>query len=204
MRVKQLLGVILAITLFSAVCSAGDFSFAGNFTNVNQVQYFTFTVTSGSTVVIQSYSYGGGTNSVGARILRGGFDPSITLFFGTGPSAPLFKTGDDEFGCQQGTRDTLSKVCYDVYWQRTSQSADLNSDLMAFEPGTYTPWRSRITETSPGRRSAMPSAAREAASIATAIGGRSPPAPSPIACAPAVMATGRSISREPPALKLDN
>src|SRR5206468_6143679 len=138
MRVKQLLGVVIAITLFSAVCSAGDFSFAGNFTNVNQVQYFTFTVTSGSTVAIQSYSYGGGTNSAGAKILRGGFDPSITLFVGTGSAAPIYKAGDDEYGCQQGTRDTVSKVCYDVFWQRTSQPADPNNDVVAFEPGTYT------------------------------------------------------------------
>jgi len=138
MRVTKLLGVILGITLFSAVCSAGDFSFTGNLANVNQVQFFTFTVTSGSTVTIQSYSYAGGTNSAGRTIVRGGFDPSITLFYGTGASAPSYKIGDDEYGCAQGTRDTISKVCYDVYWEATSQPADPNSDVVAFEPGTYT------------------------------------------------------------------
>ena len=137
MRVK-LFGMILAIALCSTFCSAGDFSFTGNFTNVNQVQLFTFTVTSGSTVVIQSYSYGAGTNSAGAAIQRGGFDPSIALFYGTSPTASLYKTADDEYGCQQGIRDTATKVCYDVYWQGTSQSAAPNSDVVAFEPGTYT------------------------------------------------------------------
>ena len=138
MRIKQLCGVIFLITLLCGISSAGTFSFAGSFTNTNQVQYFTFTVADGATVVIQSYSYGGGTNGAGVRIARGGFDPSVTLFNGTSATAPLFKTGDDEYGCAQGTRDTISKVCYDVYWRGTAQPADPNSGVIAFEPGTYT------------------------------------------------------------------
>ena len=96
---KQLLVLIAMIALSASVCSAGDFSFAGTFTNVNQVQYITFTVTSGSKVVIQSYGYGGGTNSAGDQIQRGGFDPAIVMFHGTGASAPVYKVSDDEYGC---------------------------------------------------------------------------------------------------------
>src|ERR1700761_2250079 len=102
MYVKQTLGVILAITLCCTFCSAGNFSFTGNFTNVNQVQYVTFTVSNGSAVVIQSYGYAGGTNQAGTKIARGGFDPSIVLFYGTSSSAPLYYVGDDEYGCAQG------------------------------------------------------------------------------------------------------
>src|ERR1043165_169612 len=114
---KQLLVLIAMIALSASVCSAGDFSFAGTFTNVNQVQYITFTVTSGSKVVIQSYGYGGGTNSAGDQIQRGGFDPAIVMFHGTGASAPVYKVSDDEYGCAQGVRDTVTNVCYDVYWE---------------------------------------------------------------------------------------
>jgi hypothetical protein len=137
MRIK-FFGVIIAIALCGTFCSAGDFSFTGNFSNVNQVQLFTFTVSNGSKVVIQSYGYAGGTNGAGAVIQRGGFDPSIALFYGTSSTAPLYKTADDEYGCAEGVRDSATRVCYDVYWEGTAQYADPNSDVMAFEPGTYT------------------------------------------------------------------
>jgi MBG domain (YGX type) len=137
MRVKQLFCVIIVITLFSSVCFAGDFSFTGGLTDVNQVQYFTLTVASGSKVVIQSYSYGGGTNVAGAQIQRGGFDPAIALFHGTSSSATLYNTGDDEYGCAQGVRDSVSNVCYDVYWEATSQLTEASGAVVTFEPGIY-------------------------------------------------------------------
>src|SRR5947209_5572275 len=137
MHVKKILMGILAFTLLSTICSAGDFSFSGTFTDTNQVQYITFTVNSGSKVVIQSYSYGGGTNAAGLSIQRGGFDPSVVLFRGTDSFAPVFKTTDDEYGCAQGTRDAVTNICYDVYWEGTSQPTDPGAPVAAFEPGRY-------------------------------------------------------------------
>src|SRR5690242_12666474 len=86
MQLKKTVLLIVGITACSLLCSAGDFSFTGNFTDLDQVQYFTFTVSGGSTVSIRTYSYAGGTNAAGVAIARGGFDPTIALFHGTDPS----------------------------------------------------------------------------------------------------------------------
>jgi hypothetical protein len=137
MRVKQFLLVITAITCLCSFASAGDFSFTGTFSDVNQVQYFTFTVAAGQKVVIQSYSYAGDSNAAGTSIQGGGFDPYISLFQGSGSSAPLFKSGDDEFSCQHIGRDPITKVCYDVYWEGTAQ-APAPGTIGVFEAGTYT------------------------------------------------------------------
>src|SRR4051794_14483273 len=107
MRVRVTLFVILAITLASAFCSAADFSFSGTFTGVNQVQNITFTVGSGSTVVIRSFGYAGGTNSTGTLIPAGGFDPVLFLFEGSGSAATLIDRNDDELNCLHVARDPV-------------------------------------------------------------------------------------------------
>jgi hypothetical protein len=63
---------------------ADNFSFTGSFTNDNDVQFFNFTVGALSTVTLRTFSYAGGTNSAGASIARGGFDPILALFNSAG------------------------------------------------------------------------------------------------------------------------
>jgi len=87
------LHALFASLLVSGSASAADFSFTGNFTNDNEVQEFNFSVAgSPSDVTLRTWSYAGGTNVAGAVISRGGFDPIVTLFDGTGN---LISSNDD-------------------------------------------------------------------------------------------------------------
>ena len=43
---------------------------------------------------------------------EGGFDPAVTLFVGTGPSATLFDF-DDDGTCPPGNIDSVSGACFD-------------------------------------------------------------------------------------------
>lgn len=126
MRLGKLVLVLLAFSLSSAVCKADNFSFTGNFSTINDVQLFTFTVGANSNVVLRSYSYAGGTNSAGTVIAEGGFDPILAIFLGTGPSAVQIGQNDDG-ACGKVPVDSVTGACYDVY---------LEQDNLA--PGIYT------------------------------------------------------------------
>jgi len=105
----------VAVMSTSAVfCRADNFSFTGNFSGVNEVQLFTFTVGSGSNVVLRSYSYAGGTNAAGAVIAAGGFDPILALFQGTGSSALEIGQNDDG-PASVVPADPVTGAHYDTY-----------------------------------------------------------------------------------------
>jgi hypothetical protein len=75
----------IGITLESRSANAANLFFSGNFTSPNDAPSFVFTADGSSTVTIQSYSWGGGTNVDGTTtILPGGFDPHLFLFDGAG------------------------------------------------------------------------------------------------------------------------
>lgn len=78
---KIINAAILAICFVTGSAHATDFSFAGNFTNDNQVQEFNFAIAGPATdVTLRTWSYAGGTNAAGDEIDRGGFDSIVTLF----------------------------------------------------------------------------------------------------------------------------
>jgi hypothetical protein len=84
---SQLKGLLLILGLAaSAVATAvpANFSFAGTFTDDDDVQLFNFTANGTSTARLISYSYAGGTQANGNTVLRGGFDPILALFDSTG------------------------------------------------------------------------------------------------------------------------
>src|SRR5690349_5338189 len=112
---KKIALLIAFLALTTALCSAANFSFSGTFTNVNQVQYFTFTVSAGQHIVIKTYGYAGGTNSSGVTIPAGGFDPLLAVFKGTGNSATLLYKSDDAFECAHVNQDSTTHQCYDAY-----------------------------------------------------------------------------------------
>jgi hypothetical protein len=114
MRFAKTLLAIGTLVLSSAVCQASDFSFTGNFSTINDVQLFTFTVGAGSNVVLRSFGYAGGTNAAGTVIARGGFDPILALFQGTGASAVEIGQNDDG-GCGTVAADAVTGNCYDTY-----------------------------------------------------------------------------------------
>jgi hypothetical protein len=119
------------LTLTAVLCAlagslpAADFSFAGMFTADNNVQPFEFTVGSTSTITLRSWSYAGGTNAAGDLIARGGFDPILALFSGTG-SAAVFVNQNDDGGCGLVAADSGTGECWDTFFSAT------------VGPGTYT------------------------------------------------------------------
>lgn len=78
---KIIKACILAIGFVTGTANAADFSFTGEFKDVDEVQEFNFTVLgAASDVMLRTWSYAGGTNAAGMDIARGGFDPVVTLF----------------------------------------------------------------------------------------------------------------------------
>lgn len=122
MRLTKALIAVLALSVSSAVCRADNFSFTGNFSDINEVQLFTFTVGTTSTVTLRTYGYAGGTNSAGQVIAQGGFDPILALFQGTGPTAIKIGQNDDG-GCGFVPRDSATGSCWDTYLQLTGLDA---------------------------------------------------------------------------------
>src|SRR5689334_4991791 len=84
MRSSIALGVLASLGLFSSVSLGASFSFTGLFTQDDQVQFFSFVLNAPGTVTLETWSYGGGTNSGGQAIPSGGFDPVLSVFDSTG------------------------------------------------------------------------------------------------------------------------
>jgi hypothetical protein len=121
MKLKTAAG-ILALAALATGAQATNLSFTGAFDHDNDVQRFTFTVNNTSTVALRSWSYAGGVNALGDTIARGGFDPILSLFDGTG--AKLYE--QDDASCSDVAADLMTGRCYDVAY---------TSELAA---GTYT------------------------------------------------------------------
>jgi hypothetical protein len=80
----QIAGLLLACSGLQGLASASVISSTGTFVSDDQVFQLTFTLSTASTVTIQSFGYGGGTNGAGMLIPRGGFATDVTVFFADG------------------------------------------------------------------------------------------------------------------------
>lgn len=107
--------------LAASLASAANFSFTGSLTRDDEVQLFNFTVGSTSTVTLRTWSYAGGVNAAGTTIARGGFDPILALFNGSGA---LINQNDD--GGSNVPADSVTGAEFDTYLQSS------------LTPGTYT------------------------------------------------------------------
>jgi hypothetical protein len=93
------------LVLLSHMASAASISWQGALGlaegAANSTATYKFSVSTASTVTIQSYGYGGsggaagGANLAGAVIPAGGFDPYISVFAGAGRSATFLVSNDD-------------------------------------------------------------------------------------------------------------
>jgi len=110
------LGVVAA-----SLASAANFSFQGALTRDDEVQLFTFSVGSASTVTLRTWSYAGGVNAAGTTIARGGFDPILALFNSSGA---VINENDD--GGTNVPADAVTGSNFDTFLQST------------LNPGTYT------------------------------------------------------------------
>lgn len=92
-----------ALAFWGTLASAASSSLVGQLdpNNPQDVLLHPFTLTAPGTVTIQSWGYGGsagapgGVNAAGAAIAGGGFDPYVSLFAGSGPSATFLASNDD-------------------------------------------------------------------------------------------------------------
>ena len=98
---KRFLKAAVAATVLaagSASALAANVSFTGHLAAANDVQLFNFTLNATSNVTLRTWSYAGGVNAAGSAIGAGGFDPIVSLFFGSGSTALLIGASDDGFG----------------------------------------------------------------------------------------------------------
>ncbi|SDF20132.1 PEP-CTERM protein-sorting domain-containing protein [Massilia sp. PDC64] len=121
MKLRIVAGM-LALAAFTTGAQAINLSFTGVFQHDNDVQRFTFTVNGKSVVTLRSWSYAGGVNALGDTIARGGFDPILSLFDGTG--AKLYE--QDDASCSDVAADLMTGRCFDVKY------------TSALAAGTYT------------------------------------------------------------------
>jgi len=73
-----------ALVALSGPAMAANFSYTGTFADDDDVELFSFTLSTATTVTLATYGYAGGTMADGTVIAAGGFDPILTLFDGAG------------------------------------------------------------------------------------------------------------------------
>ena len=102
--------------------TAGNFSFTGNFTHDNDVQLFNFSIASTTDVFLQTYSFGGGTNSAGNAISAGGFTPFFSLFEGSGLQSQISASTNPSTcgGSNPANPDPVTGSCWDTFLDLTS------------------------------------------------------------------------------------
>ncbi|MGA2813465.1 MAG: DVUA0089 family protein, partial [Candidatus Acidiferrum sp.] len=82
------LSVLLFVSVYPAIADSTA-SYTGSLASSSDVYSLVFNVggTTGQTVTVQTWSFGGGVNAAGNTIPAGGFDPFVAIFDGTGPTA---------------------------------------------------------------------------------------------------------------------
>lgn len=112
----------------TASATPSDFSFNGTFSSDDNVQLFNFTAGGSSNIVLRTWSYAGGTNAAGDTIARGGFDPILALFDGSG----AFINQNDDGGCSLVAADALTGQCWDTYFGATLAAGHYTVAIMEY------------------------------------------------------------------------
>lgn len=108
------LGLALLTPGAQPAMAATNFSFNGTFTHDNGVQLFHFSIGSATTVTLQTFSFGGGTNAAGNPVAAGGFTPVFSLFDADG-GAITNSLGADSSQCGAGAADSATGACWDTF-----------------------------------------------------------------------------------------
>jgi hypothetical protein len=115
MPLRTPMSFLSLLLILSGLAYADSLSFTGSLdpNNPNDVYLDTFTLSSASNLIVQSWGYGGssgapgGTNAAGTVIPSGGFDTYLSLFSGTGATA-TFVASNDDGGCGPASPDPAS------------------------------------------------------------------------------------------------
>ena len=124
----NLIKAILLVTMASPFAVADSFSFTGSLAADDSVQLFSFTLTSASTITLQTYSYAGGLNQSGLVIPRGGFDPILSLFDSAGA---LINENDD--GYANVPADSATGQHWDSYIHTTLAAGTYTVSLTQYD-----------------------------------------------------------------------
>jgi hypothetical protein len=79
--------------LAQLTASGAGLFYTGTLATPESVFETSFTLSSSETITFQTWGFGGGTNGAGSVIPAGGFDPLISLFNGTVPTATMYVDG---------------------------------------------------------------------------------------------------------------
>jgi len=104
---RALVNLIAAAALLAAPAYSSPMlvSYTGNLASAESDFVQAFVLTATSNVIIQTWSFGGGTNAAGTVIPAGGFDPLVAIFSGSGAGAAILTDG---MGNPIADADTLS------------------------------------------------------------------------------------------------
>jgi hypothetical protein len=118
----QVVGLMAACCCLPGIAAAGTFSYSGVFDTDDQVWQVQFTVPFTTTVTLESFSYGGGTNGNGTTFDPGGFGPDLSLFYATGTQAFIVDDaigGNIPDGCGPRSIDGAVNLCLDSYFTQS-------------------------------------------------------------------------------------
>lgn len=95
--------VISCVSGASCTTTAAGISGTGTFAIPEDVFLESFTLAASTTVTVQTYGFGGGTNAAGSVIPPGGFDSLVALFSGPPTSASILMSGGNSIASAPGT-----------------------------------------------------------------------------------------------------
>jgi hypothetical protein len=95
--------VISCVSGASCTTTAAGISSTGTFAIPEDVFLESFTLAANTTVTVQTYGFGGGTNAAGSLIPSGGFDSLVALFSGPPTSASILMSGGNSIASAPGT-----------------------------------------------------------------------------------------------------
>ena len=160
-------GLLFAMFAVSPLARANvtSISDTGTFATPESAFQQTFTLSSTSTIQVQTWGFGGGTNAAGQLISPGGFDSLVALFSGPATNASILTDGSNPFadaqnlfnpyvgalsGCPPAgtlTVGTVAGVCGDNTLKATLTAGtytllltDANFVPLAVNPGILSPF----------------------------------------------------------------
>jgi PEP-CTERM motif len=89
MKLIHVFAALCVLAVTSAAAMADVVSYTGTLATPESTFDVTLDLTSASSVALQTYGFGGGTNGDGTLIAPGGTDPFLAIFSGTGSAATM-------------------------------------------------------------------------------------------------------------------
>jgi hypothetical protein len=135
---------VLAVNLLATAAHGTAVSYTGTLATPESVFETTFALPASTTLTVQTWGFGGGTNAAGQVVPSGGLDSLIALFSGPDASATMYTDGS---GNPLADADNLLNApwsyvgnCPPAGTVAIGSNSDCGDDLMqvVLAPGTYT------------------------------------------------------------------